>query len=442
MSLQQALTRKVPLRTSAAWESFAELVTLRVGYGRITITPDQYDKERFFFFLLDHPVTGLSVKRNGEAYSNIEFHNQADETGRAISLLELGEELASDESLTVELLGRRHPDDGRLLENPADILYDLLVNVAGYSIDEERLLDFKAECNAQSHPIKIAGVVDNHQPTLRSTIAEIMQSVGAMWALSVPTLARLFPVSEISSNEIVYGYFSGSPDGVGVLDSRGYSAQYDESEIQTQLQISYDYDWSENLHRQSVLLSADRQTIDDEGERPVDIDARWLQSGALADQLGERVLPYLARPRWRVSFDAGYGGVVNSQDIPVGGIIDVTHPSSPLTSSHVVQRKTVERATLNTTLTIEGAVGRVPDIEIVQRSAQFANAESEFYFQRENDTAVINTNAGATVSLNGRTVIADNNGRAFFPDTPPGTYELVITLSGFDSIGPIEVKIP
>ena len=95
-----------------------------------------------------------------------------------------------------------------------------------------------------------------------------------------------------------------------------------------------------------------------------------------------------------------------------------------------------------TTLTIEGAVGRVPDVEIVQRSAQFAEAESEFFFQRQGDAAVINTTAGATVSLNGRTVIADNNGRAFFPDTPPGTYELIITLSGFESIGPLEVKIP
>ena len=338
MSLQQALTRKVPLRTSAAWASFSELVPLRVGYGRITITPDQYDQERFFFFLLDHPVTGLSVKRNGEPYNNIAFHNQADETGRAISLLELGEALAVDETLTVELLGRRHPDDGRLLENPGDVLYDLLANVAGYSVDEERLIDFRAECDAQAHPIKITGIIDNHQPTLRSTIAEIMQSIGAMWALSVPTLARLYPTG-IDSNEIIFGYFAGIPDGVGILDSRNYSAQYDESDIQTQLQISYDYDWSGNRHQQSVLLSTDRQAIDEDGERPIDIDARWLQSGALADQLGERLLPYLARPRWRVSFDAGNGGVFPAEEIPAGGVISITHPSSPITGHHIIQRK-------------------------------------------------------------------------------------------------------
>jgi hypothetical protein len=73
---------------------------------------------------------------------------------------------------------------------------------------------------------------------------------------------------------------------------------------------------------------------------------------------------------------------------------------------------------------------------------RIGQATSEFYFVRQGETAVITTTPGATVTLNGQTVIAGADGRAFFPNTPPGTYELRITLAGFNELFLPEVKIP
>ena len=438
---RQALTRSVPLRSSALFDNYATVQPLRVGYGQIKLIPIQYDKGRQFWFLLDHACSVQSVTLNDDDYQNYELHNQSDSQGRTISLLETGDAIQDSDTLIVTVNGKTDPDTGLLIENPAYVLHDLLTEVVGYTVEKSRLLEFAAECDAQTHPIKIAGLIDNHQPALRSTIVEILQSVGAMWSLSLDRIARLYPGS-IDANERIWGYFQGEPNVSGVLDARNVSSRYEDSEIFTTGQINYDYDWANETYQASVTLQADDRAIEEYGERPITIDARWLNKGALADQLGERLLPYLARPKWKTRFAAGFGGVVSADQIPVGAAINMQHPMAPINGDIIVQSKRVQRASKATVLEIEAAAGREPSVTIVQRSEQFAPGRQEFFFQRQADTAIIQTNPGATVELNGRPVVADVNGRAFFTNTPPGTYELRITLTGYEEIHMPAVEIP
>lgn len=441
MSLNQALTRPVPLRTSAVWNEYRDITPLRVGYGEITLNPTQYDNTGRFFFLLDHGVSILSVERNADDYQTYDLHNQADSAGETISLLEIGEPLTDDETLTVKLQGRTDPDSGELITNPAWVLQDLLVNVSGYQIETSRFLAFAEEC-AQNH-ITIAGLIDNHQPTLRSTIAEIMQSIGAIWMINSPNMARLFPEPASDPDEIIYAYFENQPTALGVLDSADYRSDYDEAAIITELQIDYDYDWADQEYRQAVVLRADAATFETYGRRVDQIDARWLTSSSAADAMGERVLTWRARPHWQVSFEAIAGGVIPVDQIPDGGKINLTNITRcPIDGTHIVLSKHVDHDSKRTQFTIEGAVGLEPSVEFISRSSRLGAQAAEFFFERQADTAIIRTNPGATVSLNGRAVVADVNGRAFFPDTPPGTYELRITLTGYEEIHMPAVEIP
>lgn len=443
MSLNQALTRPVPLRTSAGWPEYREIKPLRVGYGELSLTPIQYDTSRHFFFLFDHHTTRItSVTRGGDNYQNYELHNQADDSNKTISLIEIGEELSDDETLTVTLQGSSDPDSGELITNPAWVLYDLLTNVSGYSVERSRFLAFAEECADQS--ITIAGLIDNHQPTLRATIAEIMQSIGAMWMINGERIARLFPEPQpFNSNEVVYAYFQSALTAQGVLDSSDYQSDYDEAGIITELQVDYGYDWADGGYQQSVTLRADNATVELYGRRAEQIDARWLTSPAAADAMGERVLQWQAMPRWNVNFRAVHGGVVPIRKIPDGGKISISGVvRCPLDGSYIVQSKRVSQSSDNVLLSVEGVVGLQPGVSVIQRSVRSGVSSQEFHIDREGDTAIIRTNPGATVSLNGRVVIADSNGQAFFTDTPPGTYELRITLVGYEEIHMPEVQIP
>lgn len=438
---RQALTRPVPLRSSALFTNYASVQPLRVGYGQVQLVPIQYDNERHFWFLLDHACSLFDVKLNGEPYQNIEIHNRSDAQGKTISLLETGDAIQDTDTLIVTVAGKTDADSGALIENPAYVLYDLLTDIVGYELERSRFLDFAADCDAQTHPIKIAGLIDNHQPALRSTIVELLRSVGAMWSLSLARIARLFP-GPIDANERIWGYFQGQPNALGVLDAQNLSSRFEDSEIYTTCQINYAYDWASESYGASVTLQADDIAIDEYGERPYIVDARWLTSGALADQLGERLLPYLASPKWRTTFTAKHGGVVAPENIPVGGVINLYHPLAPISGDIIVQKKRLQQASKNTVLDVESGTGREPEVTIVQRSAQFQPNNQTFFFERQADTAIIRTNPGATVSLNGRAVVADVNGRAFFPNTPAGTYELRISLTGYEEIHMPAVEIP
>lgn len=437
----QALTKQVPLRTSAIFDFYKNVVSLPVIYGAVRIVPIPHDNSGNWFFLADHSAIVTSVTRNGSAYSNWAYHNRADSFGRTISLLETGDEIADDDEIIVNLQGLTDPDDGRLLTNPADVIESLLSEISGYDLSAGRLAAFRDECAAEA--ITVAGVVDNSAPTLRSTISEIIESIGAMWSLSMPNIARLYPASALPADEMIYGYFSGSPTALGVLDSSGHQADYDESEIITELQIDYSYDWAEGQYGRSIVAQVDNQTLSEYGRRASRIDAKWLTGSAAADLLADRFLKWAGRPKWSIEFKAVSGGVVPVSQIVPGNIINLSAIGSlPTSGNFIVKSAIVDQSSGESTISIEGAVGLIPAVSIVQRSQRSAARDAEFFFRREGETAIINTTPGATVSLNGRAIKADNNGRAFFVNTPPGVYEITITLPGYESIGPIEVTIP
>jgi len=125
------LSDNVPLRTSAVWGGWRDVRVLPWVWGHVTLTPLQYSDDQRVFFVADHPIQGVDeVKRDDVATDAWAFYNGVDSTGRAVAFVELAMPLAEGERLAVRLRGRMHPDTGRLLQTPAEILHDVLANLA------------------------------------------------------------------------------------------------------------------------------------------------------------------------------------------------------------------------------------------------------------------------------------------------------------------------
>lgn len=188
------LSAKVPLRTAAVWGRFAEVRAIPLVYGRVTLAPVQYDTERIRFCVADHAILrAIRVTRDDAETPAWRWQNTTDPTGHAVALLELGEPLAEGERLAATVLGRIHPTLGTLIENPADVLWDLLANVAGAPVTRGDVDDFRADCAKIG--LSVGGVIDDPDKTLRSQIDELLAGIGAVWSGGMPGWARLWPTS-------------------------------------------------------------------------------------------------------------------------------------------------------------------------------------------------------------------------------------------------------
>ena len=144
--MDRPLSDNLPLRTSAVWGGWRELRVLPWGWGQVTVAPIQYSSDQRVFFLLDHPIAGVDeVKRDDVATPAWDWRNGVDSTGRAVSFIELAQPLAEGERLAVTLRGRMHPQTGRLLQTPAEILHDVLANLARAPVEWADFDDYRTE---------------------------------------------------------------------------------------------------------------------------------------------------------------------------------------------------------------------------------------------------------------------------------------------------------
>ena len=188
------LSTRLPLRTTAAWGQFSELKAIPWVYGRVSLMPVQYDDQRRQFVLADHPILAITrLARDDVASAAYRWSNTQDNTGHAVALLELGEPLAENERLAVSVQGKRHPRTGELLENPADVVWDLLANLAGIPIEAGDLEAFRGECAAWK--LTVGGVVDDPTQTIRGALDNLLSSLGAVWSGGMSGWARLWPTS-------------------------------------------------------------------------------------------------------------------------------------------------------------------------------------------------------------------------------------------------------
>lgn len=418
--MDRPLSDTVPLRTSAVWGGWREVRVLPWGWGTVTVSPIQYSADQRVFLLLDHPIAGVDeVKRDDVATPAYAWQNAVDSTGRAVAFLELAQPLAEGERLAVTLRGRMHPGTGRVLQTPAEILFDLLANLAGAPVQWADLDDYRTETAG----LVLGGLVGDNTVTIRAAVDELMQSAGSAWSAGMPGVALTWPPLPDDAAPALRADALTAADMQAATQAGG---------IFTVLRVLYDYDHANARYRRAVQLRAP-EAAKDYGELELEWNAPWLRTPRHAEALGQRMLAWLARPRWRLSWQQSFA------DVETGAWAELVHPLAPISGRHRLLAARLDLSTASLECTAEAPVGAAPAIETTKLSTAFepviqpgiavevAGNEIIFTARDEQGAAL----PGARITLDGNAArIADSAGRVSFP-VARGRHVLLIEADGY-----------
>ena len=418
--MDRPLSDNVPLRTSTVWGGWREVRVLPWGWGKVTISPIQYSDDQRVFFLLDHPIAGVDdVKRDDVATQAYAWQNSVDSTGQAVSFIELAEPLAEGERLAVTLRGRMHPDTGSLLQTPAEILHDVLANLARAPVAWPDFDNYRTE----TAEMVLGGLLDDNSVSIRAAVDGLIQSAGGAWAAAMPGIAMTWPPRPDAEAPAM---------AVGTLSASGLQAATRATGIYTVLRVLFDWDHASGRYRRAIQLQAP-EAVKDYGTLELEWQAPWLRTPRHAEQLGVRMLAWLARPRWRVTWQQSFA------DVATGTWVDMAHPLSPIGGRHRLMSAELDLSAASLSCAIEAPVGETPRIETVRLSTAFDPviqagitvevADGEIIFTARDEQGHVL--AGARITLNGSaTRIADSAGRVSFP-VQRGRHVLLIEADGY-----------
>lgn len=414
------LSDNLPLRTNAVWGGWKDVKVLPWVWGGCTLAPIQYSEDQRTFVLADHPIAGVDqVTRDDVPTAAYAWYNGVDSTGRAVAFLELAQPLADGERLAATVRGRMHPDTGHLLQTPAEILHDLLANLARAPVQWSDLDDYRT----QTQEWVLGGLLDDNAISIRAAVDGLMQSCGGAWSAAMPGIAMAWPAAADPA---------APAQRVDELTATDLQAGTDATGIYTSLRVLYDYDHAAQRYRRAIQLQAP-DAIKAYGTLEMEWTAPWLRTPRHAEQLGQRMLSWLARPRWRVTWRQSFA------DVPTGAWVDVTHAISPVHGRHRLVSAELDLSGAQLSCAIESPVGDAPLIETARLSTAFepviqpgitveiANGEIIFTARDEQGNAI----AGAAITLDGGlTRIADAAGRVSFP-VQRGRHTLRIEAQGY-----------
>ena len=425
--LDRPLSDNLPLRTSAVWGGWRDVRVLPWVYGACTLAPIQYSDDQRVYLLADHPIAGVDgVTRDDVPAQDWDWRNGVDSTGRAVAFLELAQPLAEGERLAATVRGRMHPTSGALLQTPAEILHDVLANLARAPVQWADLDDYRTET---AH-ITLGGLLADNTATIRAAVDGLMQSAGGAWSAGMPGIATTWPPLPDAAAPAM---------PVNKLTAPGLQAATAAQGVFTVLRVLYDYDHAAQRFRRAIQLRAP-EAAKDYGELEMEWPAPWLRSPRHAEALGQRMLAWLARPRWRVTWQQSYA------DAATGAWVEVDHPLSPLQGRHRLVSADLDLAAATLACAIEAPVGDAPTIETTRLSTAFEPViqpgitveigKSEIIFTATDEQG--RALAGARITLNGgASRIADGAGRVSFP-VQRGRHMLLIEATGYQ---PFEVEV-
>jgi hypothetical protein len=415
--MTRAFTDPLPLRTTAAWGRFRESVVIPHRYGEVTAAPLQYDAGRRLYVWADHPsATIREVRVGGQRIDAWRHFNGTDSAGRGVTFVELSQPLVEGATLEVTGIGKRHARTGVVLSNPADVLHDLVANVAGMAVEESDLDAFRAD--AATLGVVVAGSIEA-AASVQTPCAALCASIGAVFCATMPGLARIFPGGALDA------YVAAEVEARHEVDA---GVQLDD--VVTAIVVRYDYAGGEP--RRTLTLEAP-DAIAQYGRRERVLEAAWVANGRVAYDVAQRLLEHRARPVWRLSAE-GLAGRLH-----VGQTARFAHPLCPYEGLAFVTQVALDVPALKaSSIEAVAAAGRAPRVVLAGQGSQFEPDEyaSATLATRGSERVVtISDEAGrplgdARVVLDGAmTRYTDAAGRVTFPASamPPGEHVLEVT---------------
>lgn len=407
------LSEPLPLRTTQMLGDFAEATPLPQRYGDLTSGRFRLIRlDASTFFAADHPMAMDRCFIDKQPTESWASELRSDAAGNTWTVVKFAAPVPPEADVSATGTGKRNPTTGALLENPAEIIEDVL-RLAGRSESWDFL---RAECAAAG--IRLAGSITETR-SIRATIDEIATSAAAIWT---PSMARLYPTATIA------GY-------VQELDKMLVSnlvVKADLTNTADVVRVFYDPDSASEKAQHFVELSSNPQIY---GGVVRDFTLDWLRSPSNAEAVGRRLLPWFAGARYDVEFDCGDKSVRPGQWVRL-----VDHPEWPfdgadpeimILGAEIDQDAKTSRCRGATVLT-------APDIEVTGHSVALptirdAGVEvgvkdgvATFRITDENDLPIFN----ARVALDGgASKMTDEQGTVSFT-VKPGEHRLAIEAPG------------
>jgi len=389
---------RLPLRTTSAWESFREAVAIPHRYGETSGDLIQYEAGRRVWVWADH--ASLSVDEiliDGQPVTNWVWRNTTDTAGHAVTVVEFDAGIDEGTTPVASGRGKLNANTGALIVNPADVVQDILANIAGRAVTAGQIELFRRECERAG--IVVAGSLTSADVTVQAAVREVCDSIAAVFAPDAPGLAILHPGGD-------------TPIPLVTIDRRypDLGATANVAELVNDLTLRFDF--ANGEPRQSVQLDC---------------------PGAVAAQ-GRRSDTRDARPGWRASI----AGV--RRTLALGDGLSLDHARLPIAGTFRVMGRSVDLVTGISAVEFDVPAGPVPAVRMVRQSTQL---EPEQYANvgilTQGDSRIINLidedgrpiSQGA-VTLNGETTrYTDSAGNVSFPVDlmPPGQHTLTILTS-------------
>lgn len=339
------LTDLVPLRQTTDWQSFREPKSIPHRYNETSGELLQYDAARLTFVWADHASEGIDrVYVNDVEVTNWSWHNGLDSTGRTVTFVIFNS--PPDDTATIYAAGRGklNPRTGQRFQNPADIVWDVLANIAGFDIAYARLIPFKNACTRLN--ISVSGSVDDATLSLQAQIRIIGGSIGAVFCSDSVQFLQIYP---------------GGPESPvrQDIDRRWpVAATANQGDIVNNVIINFDF--LNGKAKQSIEMEAPA-SVAQFGKKQQQLDAVWLTDLRTAFAVAQRYLQHKARTQWTVAV-AGL-----TQPLLVGDWVSFSHPLFTVEGAHMVTARNRDLGLDETAITVAVPSGPVPGI-VLKRS--------------------------------------------------------------------------
>ena len=183
------LLDKLNLRDTSVYRNPRDISILKIVYGdlsnvKIPCTP--LDEDGTIFHASDRSMMAISkvyIAGEPKSYGFQAYTAYKDEIGHSIACL-IFDNPQYDKRVSISGKGAVKLDTGELIENPADLIEDILLNVQGYdenSVDSAELSRFYADCLREE--IKVACVLDSIT-TIKNFLDELAKNIHARWMIS------------------------------------------------------------------------------------------------------------------------------------------------------------------------------------------------------------------------------------------------------------------
>lgn len=403
------LSRPLPLRNTTVWGEYRAAQVIPHVFGDTVLEPIPYDRAGYFFAVADHPIQAITALRLDDVESsNFRLVHEPDSTGRVVALLESGERIPPDVSLSVSVQGQLHPSTGALADNPADVLA-ALYRLLGRNLPPW-LADFALTC--QQAGLRIGGLFNDSAMTARAQIDQIMISLGAQWSGA--------------SGAWLLG--AAPPDWRTLTDVNAEigSAQAGLAGVSGGVRVRYRYDWGTSSPLETAVLR-----VRNSDAPTTDLDARWLADSRSALAVGQRWLNRYGRPEFSAD-------VLSAEQLPLGALVSLTSPLLGSVQAQVMGADYTYPGTGEYQHSLSWPASQAPVIDLVGLTLAVAPVKPELTIRYEAGVLTLlvlddETNApipNAEVTLDGITTrYSDSNGSVQF-DAEPGAHTLLIRVAG------------